>query len=780
MIEYIDNIFFISTLNTSYIFQITKFGHPESIYFGNIIPDRNIDSFRTKRNIAYGSSVLYSEKDETYCLDSIPLEYSGTGKGDYRHSPVEIRMPDSSFVCDFIFKKHNIYEGTSKMSTLPTVSGEDDECDTLELIFEDGLNNVELRMYYVVFNKSNVITRYTILKNNNEKSLSVRKLMSFMLDLNIPDASMLKLSGGWIKEAHIDKIPLSRGLYVNESTTGASGNRHNPGIIIYTDFTSENYGSAYGFNLIYSGNHYEAVDVDGNGFIRIMGGINPYCFEWILEGGEEFETPQAVLTFSSSGFNGISKNFHGFINNHIVRGEYKNRTRPVILNSWEAFFFKYNHKKLLKLARRGKKLGMELFVLDDGWFGNRDNDKSGLGDYNVNRKKFPYGLSKFSKKLNRMGLDFGIWFEPEMINKDSNLFREHPEYVVRVPGRIPVLGRNQMVLDLCNRDVRDYIVENVGKVLDEAGIKYVKWDMNRHISDMYSSSIKCQGMFFHQYIIGLYEVLDRIFAKRPHILLESCSSGGNRFDLGMLVFSPQIWASDDTDPIERLKIQKGLSYFYPLSCIGAHVSSSPHQQTLRSTPLSTRFNVAAFGNLGYEMDLKYLTFIQKKEIKKQISFYKSNRNILQYGTFYRFNKTREFQENFMCVSSDRKAAVAGNFQILAKAGEGNDFLPLSGLENNLTYKVRTLGKGLSIKNFGSLINHILPFKIKPDGFIIRTVDKFFQMKDCVEEYTATGNALHEGIRLNNQFIGTGYNKNIRMMGDFGSDLYIITTSQLNS
>jgi len=290
---------------------------------------------------------------------------------------------------------------------------------------------------------------------------------------------------------------------------------------------------------------------------------------------------------------------------------------------------------------------------------------------------------------------------------------------------------------------------------------------------MYSSSIHIQGMFFHKYIIGLYDVLGRVFTKRPHILLESCSSGGNRFDLGMLVFSPQIWASDDTDPIERLKIQKGLSYFYPLSCIGAHVSSSPHQQTLRSTPLSTRFNVAAFGNLGYELDLKYLSFIQKKEIKKQISFYKKNREIFQYGDFYRFDKIKESQDNFICVSHDKKTAVAGNFQILASAGEGNDFLPLRGLEDDCTYTVKTFEKGLSIKNFGSLINHILPFKIKPDGFIIRTVDKFFQMTDCVEEYAATGKVLNEGIRLNTQFIGTGYNKNVRMKGDFGSDIYFI-------
>jgi len=773
MIDFKDNIFYISTDNTSYIFEITKFGHPENIYYGNKIPYGNIESLKTKRNILHGSSVLYSEDDDAYCLDAIPLEYSGTGKGDYRHNPVEIRMPDSSFVSDFIYKKHNIYEGISKMKTLPSAYGKEDECQTLELTFEDDINRVELKMYYTVFYKTNVITRFVALKNNNENSLSIRKLMSFMLDINIPNPSMLKLSGGWIKEAHVDKIQLHRGLYVNQSITGSSSNRHNPGIIIYSGETSEDYGICYGFNLVYSGNHYEAADVDSNGFLRVMGGINPYCFEWILEKGEEFETPQAVLTFSSFGFNGLSKNFHDFVNNHIVRGEFKNNIRPVLLNGWEAFFFKYNHRKLFKLAKRGKKLGMELFVLDDGWFGNRDNDKAGLGDYNVNKKKFPRGLSTFSKKLKKAGLDFGIWVEPEMVNEDSNLFREHPEYAVRVPGRTPALGRNQMVLDLCNPKVRDYIVENAGKVMDESGVKYVKWDMNRHISDMYSCELTCQGMFFHRYILGLYDVLDRIFTKRPHILLESCSSGGNRFDLGMLVFSPQIWASDDTDPIERLKIQKGLSYFYPLSCIGAHVSSSPHQQTLRSTPLSTRFNVAAFGNLGYELDLKYLSFIQKKEIKRQISFYKANRDIFQYGTFYRFDKKKNSRENFLCVSPDKKAAVAGNFQILASAGEGNDFLPLKGLERNRTYNVRTLEKGLSIKNFGSLINHILPFKIKPDGLIIRTVDKFFQMTDCVEEYTACGTVLNQGIKLNNQFIGTGYNKNIRMTGDFGSDIYFI-------
>ncbi|MHB1454024.1 MAG: alpha-galactosidase [Saccharofermentanales bacterium] len=773
MIECNDQIFHLSTEATSYFFRITQHGHPENLYYGDRIGYESIGPLAMKHTIQTGSSVMYAEEDPDYCLDTLTLEYSGIGKGDYRHSPVEIRMPDTTYVCDFTYVSHRIFDGCRKDRELPSSYGEDGGCTTLEIRLADSHGGVCLFMYYTVYPSCNVITRSVVLRNDNERELRIRKLMSMMLDLNCGPLALMTLDGGWIREAHSHTRILRPGLFVNESTTGASSNRHNPGIILHEADAGESHGRAYGFNLVYSGNHYEAVELSSSGTVRVMSGINPHCFEWPLAKGESFETPEAVLTYSSGGFNGVSRNFHDFVNSHIVRGNFKGVGRPVLINSWEAFFFKFSRRSLMRLARQSARLGVELFVLDDGWFGKREDDRSGLGDYTVNRRKLPGGLERLGKNLEGIGMDFGLWFEPEMVSEDSDLFRSHPEYAVRIEGRKPSKGRNQLVLDLCNPDVRDYIVGNVRKILDSAPIRYVKWDMNRHLSDMFSSHIPEQGMFFHRYMLGHYEVLSRIFSDRPHLLLETCSSGGNRFDLGMLCFSPQIWTSDNTDPIERLAIQTGLSYFYPQSCIGAHVSLSPHQQTLRSTPLSTRFNVACFGNLGYELDISYLTPAEKREVKEQIRFYKKNRKVLQFGDYYRFDSVSDNHVHLMCVSRDRSSAIAGDFQILAAASSQSDILPLTGLDPDAHYTLRTVPKGLSIKSFGALINHLLPFRLHPDGFILRTVDRLYRMPDCVEEYKATGTALHAGVRLNNQFMGTGYNKNVRMMGDFGSSLYDI-------
>ena len=469
----------------------------------------------------------------------------------------------------------------------------------------------------------------------------------------------------------------------------------------------------------------------------------------------------------------MSAHFHDFINRHIVRGAWQDRERPVLLNNWEAHFFQFTRGKLLRLARGARKLGAELFVLDDGWFGARNNDAAGLGDYTVNKKKLPRGMAHFSRQIHALGLKFGLWFEPEMVNRDSALFRAHPEYALTTPGKPPTLGRNQLVLDLCNPAVRDYIVAHVGRTLDEAEIDYVKWDMNRHISDARSPLLSNQGEFYHRYILGLYDVLGRIFGPRAHILLESCSSGGNRFDLGMLCFSPQIWCSDDTDPIERLTIQQGLSYLYPLSTMGAHVSAAPHQQTLRDTPLSTRFNVAAFGCLGYELDLKYLTPVEKREIRDQIAFYRAHRRTLQYGRFYRAATGKRQQTVWQCVDAESSAAVAGFFQGQTPAASGNDTLPLKGLLPEARYTVRTKPQRLFLKRFGGLIKHVLPVALHPNGFFMRMANRLFALDGCVESYTGSGMQLMQGVRLNTPFIGTGYNARVRMLGDFGSSLYTI-------
>ena len=769
-----NGVFRLNTDHTSYWFRITDFGHVEHIHYGERLKDGDIEPLLLKRTAYTGSTVLYDLKDPTYSLDTLLLEWSGIGKGDFRHSPAELIMPDGTFAADFTYKGFSILPGPVTPEGLPGAYGGEEDCETLVITLEDAHLNVALTLYYTVFPKTDVITRRCVLKNNNEKALTIRRLMSMMLDLPNRNYVMTTFDGGWIKEAHRHDRPLQYGMFVNESTTGASSNRHNPGFLLYEEGANEHWGRVYGFNLVYSGNHYSAVELSAGDTVRVMTGISPHCFLWTLRQGEEFHTPEAVLTFSDNGFNDMSQRFHAFVRNHIVRGPWKEQERPVLLNNWEAHFFQFNQRKLLGLARRAKKLGVELFVLDDGWFGKRDSDTAGLGDYTVNRKKLPRGIGPFAQRIRRMGLQFGLWFEPECVNEDSDCFRAHPDWAVRIPEREPARGRNQLHLDLCNPEVRDYIGRNVRSILKEGGISYVKWDMNRHMTDCYSPHVQHQGEFFHRYVLGLYEVLHRIFGDQPEILLEMCSSGGNRFDLGMLCFAPQIWASDDTDPVERLSIQGGLSYLYPPSTMGAHVSSAPHQQTLRATPLSTRFHAACFGCLGYELDLQYLSPVERREVKAQIAYYKRHRRTLQYGKFYRLPTGRVNQVAWESLQKEGEEALVGFFQTRAHASPGYDRLPVVGLQKDACYTVETRLQGLRIKSFGALIQHILPFRIHPEGLLVRAADANYMLPDCVERYEGCGDALSCGIRLNNQFIGSHYNKHIRLLGDFGSNLYLVT------
>ena len=772
-ITYDKGVFALDTDRTSYIFRVTKFRHLEHIHYGERVKASDAEALSVKHDIQLGSSVMYDESDDCYCLDNLCLEWSGVGRGDYRQTPIEAKMPDGSFSSDFLYDSHEIVRGCVPMHSLPAAYDDENAAQTLIIRMRERDRAVTLELYYTVFPASNVISRRCVIENNCEGDISLRRIMSMSLDM--PDRGFLMHSfdGGWIKEAHRHVRTVEYGIYVNSSTTGASSNRHNPGFLLSEKNTGEDFGRAWGFNLVYSGNHCGVAERSNHDLVRIQLGINPNCFDWTVRPGERFEAPEAVMTFSERGFNGLSANFHDFVNNNIVRGAWKNVERPVLINSWEACFFKFDREKLLKLARRAKSLGVELFVLDDGWFGTRDSDKAGLGDYDVNLKKLPGGLGEFAGSIERLGMKFGLWFEPESVNVDSGLYRTHPDWAIKPPSGKPCFGRNQLLLDLTRQEVRDYIVESVGKTLDGAKISYVKWDMNRHMSDAYSPLLSNQGEFSHRYMIGLYEVLGRIFAPRPHILLESCSSGGNRFDLGMLCYSPQIWASDDTDPIERLDIQGGLSYLYPQSTMGAHVSAAPHQQTLRDTPLSTRFNVAAFGVLGYELELKYMTKAELKELRGQIAFYKKHRKTLQYGRFYRFDELRDNKLHWQVSSKDGKEHIVGHFQKLCTASEGYDMLSVHDLEPNARYHLVCKRQSLFIKRLGGLVRHVMPVELDPDGLVLRTANKLFTMPDGAEDFFASGAALMSGVGLNNQFLGTGYNERLHMLGDFGSALYTI-------
>ena len=770
--------FFLETAHTSYWFGRTGFGHLEHYYYGPRLKVQDPEAVRYKRTAATGSSVSYSREDGLYCLDNLPLEYSSIGRGDYRFAPLEVMMPDGSFTADFIFRSFQIKKGTIPMKTLPgALAGQEKDVETLCITMKDAAFAVFLKLYYTVFPETDVIVRRAVLSNEEENPAEIRRFLSMMVDLPDRGFVMTTLNGGWAREAHVSRRKLNESLCINSSTTGNSSNRHNPGFLLAEEGALEDRGLVYGFNLIYSGNHMGAAELSAFGLARAAIGINDHCFLKRLKKGESFETPEAVLTCSRQGYNGVSRHFHDFVNRHVVRGDWREKERPVLLNNWEATFFDFKESRLLRMAAEARKLGIELFVLDDGWFGARNSDQAGLGDYEVNRKKLPGGMKGLADKIHAMGLAFGLWFEPEMVNEDSELYRAHPDWAVKNPRRPAVLGRNQLVLDLCRTEVQDYIVEQVSAVLDSAKVDYVKWDMNRHIAEGWSEALACQGEFYHRYICGLYRVMERIFGPRPHILVESCSSGGNRFDLGMLCYSQQIWASDDTDPGERLKIQTGLSYFYPPSVMGAHVSESPHQQTLRKTTLSTRFAVAAFGCLGYELDFKYLTAAQKKEVKQQIAFYKEHRRLFQYGQFSRMAYPKDNKVVWQTADREQKEAVTGFFQTLSRAAESYDYLQVKGLDKRKTYRISTMPHPLYVRSFGLLTKHILPVELNPEGVVLRTADKHYTLTDCVESYLADGAMLEEGILLNNQFMGSWYNEQTRLLGDFGANLYVTSLQE---
>ena len=713
------------------------------LHFGIPVCEEDAGALMYDAGPLWGTSTMYKGS----CADSMPLCYSYSGTGDFRESPIEISDGNASIIPSFKFESAEIVNSVVPMDELPQAHG---ECDTLHISMKS--EECRLHLYFSLFDTA--LTRRCVLVNTGERVLTVSKFMSSMMDLK-GHYDMTTLDGGWICESqrHTNRVSYSK--CVNESLTGFSSHRHNPGFIL-----SRN-NECYGFNLVYSGNHYSSAQLSQQNFTRVMQGVNPDNFTYELSNGESFSTPEAVMTFSDDGINGLRENMHKFVNECIVPQFWSYRQRPVLYNSWEGCMFDFTEAKLVSLAKKAKNLGCELFVLDDGWFGKRDSDKAGLGDYSINYKKLPHGIKGLSKKVHSMGMQFGLWFEPEAVNPDSDLYRLHPDWAIHVTEP-DTLGRNELLLDLRKAEVRDYIVENVSKIIDENNIEYVKWDMNRH-----SPLI---GKAAHDYIIGLYDVLDRIFKERPEVLLESCASGGNRFDLGMLTFSPQIWASDNTDPIERLDIQEGISLLYPQSTIGSHISASPHIQTLRPTPLSTRANVSFFGIFGLELDLGSLTSVDVYELKETVDFYKKHRKSFQFGKF----KELKAEENASCWQvSGEDEVIVGIFHRIVHSAQGYEWLCAEDLERSAIYNVEAREQLLRVGQFASMIKYIAPIDPPADSLLVRTAGKLYKMKDASFSRNCSGASLESGIPLNLKFIGTGYDETLRNQGDFGSNVYVI-------
>ena len=740
-----DNVFLLKNDTLSYLFRVGKYGELEHLHFGAPVDMEDADALACQPGLGWGSSVVLDDSDSGSCLEYKPLEWSGSGRGDYRESPLEIGLST-----ELRYVNYRILNGIAPMvTTLPQARG---ECETLEITMEQP--GLRLKLYYSLFETA--LTRRTVLENTGDSPISLQKCMSFSVD--IPgDLVMTSFHGGWIAEMRKSTVPVEGAKVVVESLTGASSNKHNPGFLLSEPDATENSGRVYGFNLVYSGNHYASAQRSLQGLTRVMQGVNSSNFAAEIAPGACFETPEAVMTVSDAGFGGVSERMHRFVNKHIIPTYWRSRPRPVLYNDWEGCMFDFNQHRLLDLAERAKGLGCELFVLDDGWVGVRNDDRSGLGDYTVNPKKLPGGMAALAKAVRKKGMEFGLWFEPESVNPDSDLYRTHPDWALT--DALPdVLGRHQLLLDLTKPEVRDYIVENVSKVLDSAEISYVKWDMNRHSIAL--------GAKAHEFVLGLYDVLRRIFEPRPQILLESCSSGGNRFDLGMLCFSPQIWCSDNTDPIDRLTIQGNLSYLYPQSTFGAHVSAAPHAQTLRTTPLTTRGNVSFFGLLGYELDLKHLLNVEVNEIKAQIAFYKQYREVFQYGVWRRTKQGWQV--------SMGKVTVAGVFHTLVPASPGYEILRIAGLKPDARYTLCSRAQSMRLGQFGNLLKHVAPVNVDPNGLLLRAADRRVELPDGEQTLTATGAALMSGVPLLPLFRGTGYDKNQRTQGDFGSNVYVIT------
>lgn len=695
----------------SYIIHILPNGHVGNLYFG-----KKIDPYKTYNHLFEGiyrplAAYVY-EGDNKFSLQNTRQEYPTFGLSDFRKGAFLIKQENGSEISDFKYESHKIIEGKLKLKGLPQTYVENkEEATTLEITLLDEVIKSKLKLYFTIFEDRAVITRSASFLNLSNKTINIEKAMSFNLDLPDSNYNMIQLNGAWGRERHVHDRSIKEGTQGFYSLKGASSADFNPFLALRRRNTDEFSGEVIGFSLVYSGNFMAEVDVDTYNQTRIMMGIHPDRFSWPLNLNEEFYTPEVVIVYSDKGLNYMSQVYHSLYRECLMRGKWKNSVRPILLNSWEALSFSIDEEKIKELATNASKLGVELFVLDDGWFGKRNNDNAGLGDWTVNKEKFPNGLNEIIEYINKLGMDFGIWIEPEMVNKDSELYRAHPDWIIHDPNRKPSHTRNQYTLDFSRDEVVDHIYNQIEKLLSDYNISYVKWDMNRYITECYSKDkgANLQGTVYHKYILNVYKLYDKLTARFPDILFESCSSGGARFDPGMLYYAPQTWTSDNTDAMERIKIQYGSSLVYPLISMGSHVSESPNQQVFRETALETRANVAYFGNLGYELDVNKLSYVEKEEIKKQIQFYKENREVFQFGEFYRIkNPYNNNISSWMVKSNDEKTIILGCYKLLNHANEGQQRVKLFGLNKDgdykLNYPYEKEFKGDELMNVGISMN----------------------------------------------------------------------------
>ena len=720
-----DRTFTIQTKNTTYQMQVDPYGFLLHLYYGKKTDGSCMDYLLTYYDRGFSGNPFDAGDDRTYSMDALPQEYPSYGTGDYRSTALIIENADGSTACDLRYRSHHIFHGKYKIPGLPAVYADETESQTLEIVMEDAVTGVEVTLQYGVLPDYDVITRSEKIVYRGEGKICIRKAQSACLDFVQGKYDLLTFYGRHAMERRLQREPVTHGSHVIGSVRGTSSHQYNPMMILADEHTTDQYGNCYAMSFVYSGNFKGETLKDQFGQTRALMGLQDEMFSYPLAEGEIFYTPEVLLTFSGSGMNLLSQNLHRCIRQHICRGKYKESVRPVLVNSWEAAYFDFDGDTLYELAKEAKNAGIDMLVLDDGWFGKRDDDNSGLGDWFVNEKKLGGTLGDLIKKINDLGVKFGIWVEPEMISEDSNLYREHPDWALTIPGRNPVHARNQLVLDFSRKEVVDHIFDQICKVLDQGNIEYVKWDMNRSLMDVFSRGTEDQGRVMYDYVLGLYDFLERIVTRYPDLLIEGCSGGGGRFDAGMMYYTPQIWCSDNTDALDRLQIQYGTSFGYPVSAVGSHVSAVPNHQTGRITSLHTRGVVAMAGTFGYELNLGKLSEEEKQEIRLQVEEYRKFAPLIQTGLYYRLSDpAREEYAAWAFVSEDQKEVL---LNVVLQEIHGNmtvNYVKLQGLKCSAIYRDTETGK---IYNGAALMEAGIPMPVEMGEF------KAYQMHLTAEE-----------------------------------------------
>lgn len=693
-------IFTLTTAHTTYQMQADAQGYLLHLYYGARTAGE-MDYLLNYGDRGFSGNPNSAGSDRTYSLDALPQEYPSLGTGDFRNYALNIENADGSQCCNPVYITHEIAAGKYTLKGLPFVRAEENEAETLKIILEDPVTKVELHLLYGVLEKEDIITRSVIIKNAGKAPVTVKKAQSACLDFLHGDYDLIKFHGRHAMERNMERMPVSHESIRIGSRRGTSSHQYNPGVILAGKNTNEDSGSCYGMLFVYSGNFLVEAEKDQYDQTRIQMGLTDELFAYPLEAGAEFIAPEVILSYTNKGLSRLSKQYHHCIMNHICQGKYVHANRPVLINSWEAAYFDFTGDTIVELAKEAKALGIDMVVMDDGWFGKRNDDNSSLGDWYVNEEKLGGTLTKLIERVNAEGVKFGIWIEPEMVSEDSDLYREHPDWAITIPGRKPVRSRNQLVLDFSRKEVRDEIFKRICAVLDQGNVEYIKWDMNRSLADIYAPNVT------YDYVLGVYDFLEKLTNRYPDILIEGCSGGGGRFDAGMLYYTPQIWCSDNTDAINRTRIQYGTSFFYPVAAMGSHVSAVPNHQTGRVTSMHTRGVAAMSGTFGYELNPALLNAKEKAEIRAQLAQYREYQELIREGDYYRLSNP--FQDNFaawMVVSDDRSKALVSVIRLTAEANLPAAYVTLKGMEEDAFYREKTTGKvypGAALMEAGMLL-----------------------------------------------------------------------------